>query len=208
MRLHYVYPYPHVDEVIPLMAEGRILPYLDIPFQHGSPRILRLMKRPAHAENTLERIRRWRGEVPQLTLRSTFIVGFPGETEQDFEATLRLVEEIGFDGSFNFLYSPRPGTPAAELPGAVPREIAQARFERLQSVLDRLYRENSERMVGTRQRVLVEGRSLKDERELTGRVDNNRIANFAGPAERVGQFVEVLITAALPHSLRAEVAPQ
>ena len=120
MRLHYVYPYPHVDEVIPLMAEGKLLPYLDMPFQHGSPRILKLMKRPAHAENTLARIRRWRELCPDITLRSTFIVGFPGETEQDFQMLLDWLAEARLDRVGCFKYSPVDGAAANALPDHVP----------------------------------------------------------------------------------------
>ena len=130
VRLHYVYPYPHVDEVIPLMAAGKVLPYLDIPFQHGSPRVLKLMRRPAHAENTLERIRRWRSELPQLTLRSTFIVGFPGETEEDFRILLDWLEEAELDRVGCFRYSPVEGAAANALPDPVPDEVKEERWHR------------------------------------------------------------------------------
>ena len=135
MRLHYVYPYPHVDEVIPLMAEGKILPYLDVPFQHASPRILKLMKRPASAENNLERIRRWREICPDITIRSTFIVGFPGETEAEFEELLDFLEEAQLDRVGCFAYSPVEGAAANALPGPVPEEVKEerrARFMQLQ----------------------------------------------------------------------------
>jgi ribosomal protein S12 methylthiotransferase len=202
VRLHYVYPYPHVDEVIPLMAEGKILPYLDVPFQHASPRILRLMKRPASSEDTLKRIERWRTICPDLTLRSTFIVGFPGETEEDFRATLNLVEEVGFDHSFSFVYSPRPGTPAAGYADDVPIEAKRERLAVLQERLAAHERAVAAAMVGTTQVVLVEGPSRKDPLMLAGRTENNRVVNFAGDPSLVGAFVPLVITEALPNSLR------
>src|SRR4030095_8496701 len=130
VRLHYVYPYPHVDEVIPLMAEGKILPYLDAPFQHAAPRILKLMKRPASAERVLERIRAWREICPEITLRSTFIVGFPGETEEEFSLLLQFLEEARLDRVGCFTYSPVEGAAANDLPGAVPEEVKEARRAR------------------------------------------------------------------------------
>ena len=130
VRLHYVYPYPHVDEVIPLMAEGKILPYLDVPLQHASPRILKAMKRPANAENTLQRIQNWRAVCPDITLRSTFIVGFPGETEQDFEELLQFLDAAQLDRVGAFAYSPVEGARANELPNPVPEEIKEERLER------------------------------------------------------------------------------
>ena len=125
MRLHYVYPYPSVDDVIPLMAEGRVLPYLDVPFQHASPRILKAMKRPASSENNLERIRRWREICPDLTIRSTFITGFPGETDEDFEMLLQFLEEAQLDRVGAFAYSPVEGAAANELPGPFPTMFAR-----------------------------------------------------------------------------------
>src|SRR5262249_32317668 len=130
VRLHYVYPYPHVDEVIPLMAESRILPYLDIPFQHASPRILKLMKRPAASAKTLERRRAWRAICPELTIRSTFIVGFPGETDAEFDELLAFLDDAQLDRVGAFAYSPVDGARANELPGAVPEELKQERLER------------------------------------------------------------------------------
>ncbi|MCU0990419.1 MAG: 30S ribosomal protein S12 methylthiotransferase RimO, partial [Xanthomonadales bacterium] len=130
VRLHYVYPYPHVDEIIPMMAEGLILPYLDVPFQHGSPRVLQRMKRPAAAENTLERIRRWREICPELTIRSTFIVGFPGETEADFEVLLDFLQQAQLDRVGCFTYSPVAGAKANELDGAVPEAVKEERWHR------------------------------------------------------------------------------
>ena len=147
-----------------------------------------------------------RAARPRLSLTSDFIVGFPGETEADFAQTLKLVDDVGFDGSFSFLYSARPGTPAAELPDAVPREVAQARLERLQALIEAQYRANSAAMVGSRQRVLVTGRSARDPADLAARADDNRVVNFAGDASLVGRYVDVAVTAAYPHSLRGALA--
>jgi tRNA-2-methylthio-N6-dimethylallyladenosine synthase len=146
-----------------------------------------------------------RAARPALSLTSDFIVGFPGETDSYFEATLALVESIRFDGAFSFAYSARPGTPAAELPDQVPADVRQARLARLSSLLDRQYRNYSEAMVGSRQRVLVTGHAVKDSRELAARTDNNRVVNFAGDAASIDRYVDVDITAALPHSLRGEL---
>ncbi len=208
VRLHYVYPYPHVDDIIPMMAEGHILPYLDIPFQHASPSVLKNMKRPAHAENTLERIRRWREICPDITLRSTFITGFPGETDADFEATMDLIHRIGFDHSFSFVYSARPGTPASGLPDDTPESVKKQRLAILQERILQQAAQISRRMVGTTQRILVTGFSPKDPGQLSGRTENNRVVNFraANPTELIGYFVDVEITEALPNSLRAELA--
>ena len=205
-RLHYVYPYPHVDEVIPLMAEGKILPYLDIPFQHASPRILKAMKRPAFEDKTLARIKQWRETCPDLTIRSTFIVGFPGETEEDFEKTMKLIEDVGFDTSFSFVYSRRPGTPAADLHDDTPQDVKLRRLQRLQALINEQAAAIARNMIGTRQRLLVEGPSRRDPNELMGRTENNRIVNFAAPARLIGQMVDVIITEAHTNSLRARVA--
>ena len=137
-RLHYVYPYPHVDDVIPLMAQGKILPYLDIPFQHASPSVLKAMKRPAHGEKTLERIQRWRSICPDLTLRSTFIVGFPGETEDDFQQLLQWLEVAQLDRVGCFQYSPVEGATANALPNAVPDDIKQDRWERFMATAQKI----------------------------------------------------------------------
>ena len=150
-------------------------------------------------------MRKLRAARPDLSLSSDFIVGFPGETEADFEATMALIEEVGFDHSFSFIYSPRPGTPAAELPDDVSHEAKQRRLARLQQRIEGMARGISRAMVGTVQRVLVEGPSKKNADELYGRTDNNRIVNFAGHARLIGHFVEVRVTEALPHSLRGEV---
>ena len=134
-------------------------------------------------------------------------MGYPGERDDDFAQTLRLVEDVGFDGAFSFAYSPRPGTPAADLADQVPAEVKQNRLEQLQALLDRQYRAHSERMVGTRQRVLVTGTAAKNPRELAARTDNNRVVNFAGDRTSIDHYVDVDITAALPHSLRGELTP-
>src|SRR5690606_6127808 len=138
VRLHYVYPYPHVDEIVPLMAEGRVLPYLDVPFQHASRRILRLMRRPASSEDNLARIRSWRETCPDITLRSTFIVGFPGETEAEFEELLAFLEEARLDRVGCFAYSPVDGAAANELPDPVPAALREERRERFMQVQARI----------------------------------------------------------------------
>src|SRR5216110_280667 len=148
VRLHYVYPYPHVDEVIPLMAEGRLFPYLDVPFQHASPRILRLMKRPASSEKVLERVRAWREICPQITLRSTFIAGFPGETEAEFEELLAFVKEAELDRVGCFAYSPVEGAKANELPGALPDELREERRARFMQAQAEVSRARLRRWVG------------------------------------------------------------
>ena len=154
-------------------------------------------------------VRRLRAERPDLSLTSDFIVAFPGESEADFARTLKLVDEIGFDGAFSFAYSARPGTPAAELPHRVPADIAQPRLSRLQELLDAQYRAHSDAMIGTAQRVLVTGRSAKDAAELAGRTENNRVVNFDGDATWIGDYVDVVVSAAMPHSLRGEcVSPR
>jgi tRNA-2-methylthio-N6-dimethylallyladenosine synthase len=150
-------------------------------------------------------VRRLRAARPGIRIGSDFIVGFPGETDDDFERTMQLVDDVRFDGAFSFLYSPRPGTPAAELPDQVPRDVAQARLERLQAAIDAHYRDASAAMTGSRQRVLVTGRSTRDAQELSARTDNNRVVNFAGDSALVGSYVDVVVIAALPHSLRGEL---
>jgi ribosomal protein S12 methylthiotransferase len=178
VRLHYVYPYPHVDEVIPLMAEGKILPYLDIPFQHASPGVLKAMKRPAASEDNLKRIESWRRVCPELTLRSTFIVGFPGETEQDFELLLRFLEEARLDRVGCFAYSAVEGAQANALPGAVSEEVKQERLDRFMTLQARISAENLSRKIGSVQQVLVDevtpegavARSRADAPEIDGNV--------------------------------------
>ena len=206
VRLHYVYPYPHVDEVIPLMAERRILPYLDVPFQHASPRLLRLMKRPAAAERNLERIRAWRAGCPDLTIRSTFIVGFPGETEAEFAELLQFLREAGLDRVGCFAYSPVEGAKANDLPGAVPEEVKQERRARFMAVQAEISRERLAAKVGGTFEVLVDdiegriaiARSAADSPEIDG------VVRVRGGKElRAGDFATVRVTAAGDHDLEA-----
>lgn len=176
IRLHYVYPYPHVDDVIPLMAEGAVLPYLDVPFQHASPTVLRRMKRPAAQEKTLERIRRWRQICPDLTVRSTFIVGFPGETEQDFRMLLDWLEEAELDRVGCFRYEPVAGAVANDLAPAVPKEVTEERWHRFMQHQQAISKRRLKRKVGTRQQVIIDeagptaakGRSKGDAPEIDG----------------------------------------
>ncbi len=184
--------------------EPKLVSQLHQPVQSGSDRVLAAMKRGYTALEYKSIVRRLRVARPDLSLTSDFIVGFPGETDADFAATMKLIESVRFDGAFSFLYSPRPGTPAAELPDHVPHAVAQARLEALQAALDAQYREYSDAMVGTTQRVLVTGRAAKDATELAARTDNNRVVNFAGDAALIGRYVDVTITRAYPHSLRGE----
>ena len=197
VRLHYVYPYPHVDEVIPLMAEGKILPYLDVPFQHASPRILRLMKRPASAEKVLERIRAWRAICPELTLRSTFIVGFPGETEAEFSQLLEFLEEAQLDRVGCFAYSPVEGAAANALPGAIPEEVKEERRRRFMEKQAAISLTKLKNRVGKTLTVLVDepglGRSKADAPEIDGTV------RFSGG--KAGQFRDVVIDRADEHDL-------
>jgi ribosomal protein S12 methylthiotransferase len=197
VRLHYVYPYPHVDEVIPLMAGGKILPYLDVPFQHASPRILKLMKRPANAEKVLERIRGWRETCRDITIRSTFIVGFPGETEQEFSELLAFLEEAKLDRVGCFAYSPVDGAAANALPGLVPEGLKEERRARFMAVQERISSSKLKSKVGKRLTVLVDepgrGRSSADAPEIDGQV------HFRGG--KAGQFRDVLIERADAHDL-------
>jgi tRNA-2-methylthio-N6-dimethylallyladenosine synthase len=183
----------------------KLVSHLHLPVQSGSDRILAAMKRGYTALEYKSIIRRLRKVRPDISLTSDFIVGFPGETDADFEATMKLIDEVGYDGSFSFLYSPRPGTPAAELVDATPHETKLKRLIRLQTRIQEQHNACSARMVGSTQRVLVEGVSRKDAHELAGRTDNNRVINFAGQPRLIGNFVEVLVTQALPHSLRGEI---
>ncbi|HTK36248.1 MAG TPA: 30S ribosomal protein S12 methylthiotransferase RimO [Caulobacteraceae bacterium] len=197
VRLHYVYPYPHVDAVVPLMAEGKILPYLDIPFQHASPQVLKDMRRPANQEKTLERIARWREIAPNITLRSTFVVGFPGETETDFDYLLEWLEEAQLDRVGAFAYENVAGAAARDLPGHVPEEVKQARRERFMMAAARISRAKLKKKVGRTMDVLVDqvrpdgvavARSQADAPEIDGRV-------YVAPGGglRSGQMVKVRI---------------
>jgi tRNA-2-methylthio-N6-dimethylallyladenosine synthase len=183
----------------------KLAPHLHLPVQSGSDRVLAAMKRGYTVLEYKSLVRKLRAARPELSLSTDFIVGFPGETEEDFEKTMQLIDEIGFDASFSFIFSPRPGTPAAEMADDTPAELKTQRLIRLQKRIEELAFTVSEAMVGTVQKVLVEGRAKKDEHELAGRTANNRIVNFKGSARQIGQFVDVTITAALPHSLRGEV---
>jgi len=184
---------------------GKLAPHVHLPVQSGSDRVLAAMKRGYTALEYRSIVRRLRQARPEASVSSDFIVGFPGETEADFQATLKLAREADFDASFSFVYSPRPGTPAAELPDAVAHSEKIERLQRLQAQLESQARAISTRMVGTLQRVLVEGSSRKNESELCGRTGNNRVVNFAGPRTLIHETVDVRIAAALPHSLRGEL---
>ena len=209
-RLHYVYPYPHVDDVIPLMAQGRILPYLDIPFQHASPRILKLMKRPGAVDKVLARVRAWRAACPDLTIRSTFIVGFPGETEAEFEELLNFLREAELDRVGAFAYSPVDGAVANALPDPVPESLKEERLERFMEVQAEISAARLERKIGTRQTVIVDevdregaiARSKADAPEIDGivRIDD-------GHKLKPGQFADVTVIHADEHDLIARLDP-
>jgi len=209
VRLHYVYPYPSVDDVIPLMAEGKILPYLDIPFQHASPRILKLMKRPASAEKVLERVAAWRAIVPDLTIRSTFITGFPGETEAEFNELLDFLDEAKLDRVGAFSYSPVDGAAANLLPGALPEEIREERKSRLMRHQEDISTQRLERKIGRRIKVLIDeidddgamGRSEGDAPDIDGLVyvtDGHHL--------EVGEFAEVTVQDCDVHDLYATLS--
>jgi len=207
-RVRYTTSHPREMTQALINAHGRLdklAPQLHLPVQSGSDRVLAAMKRGYTTLEYKSIVRRLRAARPDLSLTSDFIVGFPGETEADFDDTLKLVESVNFDGAFSFLYSPRPGTPAAELSDQVPHAVKQSRLERLQTLLDSQYRAYSAAMVGSLQRVLVTGPSAKNARELSARAANNRVVNFAGDADLIGTYVHVTISAALPHSLRGEL---
>ncbi len=183
----------------------KLVSHLHLPVQSGSDRVLAAMKRGYTVLEYKSIIRKLRAARPGISISTDFIVGFPGETEDDFEKTMKLIDEVGFDASFSFIFSPRPGTPAAEMSDDTPAELKTARLMRLQKRIEELAFAVSESMVGSVQRVLVEGKSKKNEYELAGRTDNNRIVNFAGSPRLIGSFTDVRITSALPHSLRGEV---
>ncbi len=205
-RLHYVYPYPHVDDIIPLMAEGKLLPYLDIPFQHASPRILKLMKRPGAVDKTLERIQRWREICPDITIRSTFIVGFPGETEAEFEQLLSFLDQAELDRVGAFAYSPVDGAKANGLPDPVPEEVKHERLARFMALQAEISTEKLERKIGSVQTVLVDqidgelaiGRSKADAPEIDGLV---QIQDGAAAGLKPGDFCEVQIMGSDEHDL-------
>ena len=183
----------------------KLVSHLHLPVQAGSDRVLAAMKRGYTALEYKSIIRKLRVARPDISLSSDFIVGFPGETDEDFEKTMKLIDEVRFDTSFSFIYSPRPGTPAVDMEDTTPAEVKSARLSRLQKRIEELAHGVSEAMVGSVQRVLVEGVSKKDSHELAGRTDNNRVVNFAGNPRLTHNFVDVRITAALPHSLRGEI---
>ena len=183
----------------------KLVSHLHLPVQAGSDRVLAAMKRGYTTLEFKSIVRKLRAARPDIALSSDFIVGFPGETDDDFEKTMKLIDDVAFDASFSFIYSPRPGTPALELADDTPAEVKSARLARLQKRIDELAQAVSKSMVGTVQRVLIEGTSKKDARELAGRTDNNRIVNFAGNPRLIDTFADVRITEALPHSLRGEI---
>ena len=205
------YTTSHPKEMTPRLIEAygrlpKLVSALHLPVQSGSDRVLAAMKRGYTALEYKAIVRRLRAVRAQLSLTSDFIVAFPGETDKDFEQTMKLVDDVGFDGSFSFIYSPRPGTPAADFADQVPHATAQARLARLQASLDAQFRAHSERMIGMSERVLVTGRAARSESELAGRTETNRVVNFPGASSLVGTYADVRITAAQPHSLRGELA--
>ena len=199
VRLHYVYPYPHVDDLIPLMAEGLLLPYLDIPLQHASPKILKAMKRPGKIDRTLERIKQWREICPDLTLRSTFIVGFPGETEEDFQMLLDFLKEAQLDRVGCFKFSPVEGAPATEMADQVPEDVKEERFHRFMQLQQAISAERLKQKIGQTLDVILDeidneciiGRTKADAPEVDGLV---YIENLSGTPVKVGEFIKVTIT--------------
>ena len=199
VRLHYVYPYPHVDDLIPLMAEGLLLPYLDIPLQHASPKILKAMKRPGKIDRTLERIKQWREICPDLILRSTFIVGFPGETEEDFQMLLDFLKEAQLDRVGCFKFSPVEGAPATEMADQVPEDVKEERFHRFMQLQQEISAERLKQKIGQTLDVIVDeiddegiiGRTKADAPEVDGLV---YIENLSGTPVKVGEFIKVTIT--------------
>jgi tRNA-2-methylthio-N6-dimethylallyladenosine synthase len=210
-RIRYTTSHPKEFTRRLIDAHGRIdklAPQVHLPVQSGSDRVLAAMKRGYTALEYRSIVRGLRAARPDVSISSDFIIGFPGETADDFAATMRLAEEVGFDGSFSFVYSRRPGTPAAELPDDTPPGVKLARLQRLQALLDAQARAISERMVGTVERVLVEGSARRNADELAGRTANNRVVNFPGPRRLVGRFVDVAIERALSHTLRGQPLPE
>lgn len=206
IRFTTSHPVEFSDRLIDVYAEvPELVNHLHLPVQSGSDRILALMKRGHTAFDYKAKIRRLRAIRPDLSLSSDFIIGFPGESDADFERTMELIEGIGFDHSFSFIYSARPGTPAAEMADDTPLAVKQARLERLQQKISASSQQISRQMVGTIQRVLVERAARKDARQLAGRTENNRVVNFDGPVELIGEFADLRITEAQPNSLRGEL---
>jgi ribosomal protein S12 methylthiotransferase len=208
VRLHYVYPYPHVDEIVPLMNGANLLPYLDVPLQHAHPDVLKRMKRPANAEKTLERVQAWRKICPDLTVRSTFIAGFPGETEQEFQTLLDFIQEAELDRVGCFAYSPVEGASANALPGALPDEVREERRARFMELAEQVSATRLKRKIGKTLRVLVDefnenggvGRSSADAPEIDG-VVYIEPSRKASKRYKVGEFVSVKITGADGHDL-------
>ncbi len=206
IRLHYVYPYPHVDDLIPLMAAGKILPYLDIPLQHASPKILKAMKRPGSVERILERIKKWREICPELTLRSTFIVGFPGETEEDFQLLLDFLQEAQLDRVGCFKFSPVEGAVATDMPDQVPEDIKEQRFHRFMQVQQAISAQCLQQKIGKTLAVIVDeideqgivGRSMADAPEIDGVV---YVDNLSQSAVKIGDIIQVTITQADEYDL-------
>ncbi|MFO1315206.1 MAG: tRNA (N6-isopentenyl adenosine(37)-C2)-methylthiotransferase MiaB [Burkholderiales bacterium] len=206
------YTTSHPKEMTPRLIDAyatlpKLVGQLHLPVQSGSDRVLAAMKRGYTTLEYKSIVRRLRARRPGLSLSSDFIVGFPGETDADFAQTMKLVDDVGFDGAFSFLFSARPGTPASELPDQVPHEVRQRRLAELQARLEAQYADRSAAMVGTRQRVLVTGHAARDARELAARTENNRVVNLQGDAALIGTYARATITAAFPHSLRGELAP-
>ncbi|MBI5918088.1 MAG: tRNA (N6-isopentenyl adenosine(37)-C2)-methylthiotransferase MiaB [Nitrosomonadales bacterium] len=207
LRFTTSHPKEMTQRVLDVYASTpKLVSHLHLPVQSGSDRILAAMKRGYTALEYKSLVRKLRAARPDITISSDFIIGFPGETEADFEATMKLIDDVGFDASFSFVYSPRPGTPAADLPDEVPAEVKLARLHRLQTRILELENAISESMVGTLQRVLVDGISKKSDDEVAGRSDNNRVVNFAGSTGMMGRFVDVRITSVWAHTLRGELA--
>ncbi|HQT26461.1 MAG TPA: tRNA (N6-isopentenyl adenosine(37)-C2)-methylthiotransferase MiaB, partial [Burkholderiales bacterium] len=206
-RVRYTTSHPRefTDRLIAAHASEKLADHVHLPVQSGSDRILAAMKRGYTALEYRSIAGKLRAIRPEISLSSDFIVGFPSETESDFEETMSLIEELDFDSSFSFIYSPRPGTPAASMPDNVPIEVKQKRLSRLQAKIDEQAARISQEMVGTLQQVLVEGPSRKNDRELSGKTANNRTVNFRGDSRLIGHFVEVEIVEALAHSLRGEI---
>lgn len=208
-RIRYTtsHPVEFSDSLIEAYAEiPQLVDHLHLPVQSGSNRILALMKRGHTRDDYVDKIRRLREVRPNISLSSDFIIGFPGETDEDFEQTMGLIETLGFDLSFSFIFSARPGTPAADMPDGIGIEQKRERLARLQNRIAGMAAEISRKMVNTVQRVLVEGVSKKDYAQMSGRTENNRVVNFTGHPKLVGRFVDVLITEALPNSLRGRLA--
>ncbi len=206
IRFTTSHPVEFTDSLIQAFAEvPELVSHIHLPVQSGSDRILMQMKRGHTVLEYKHKIRRLREARPGISISSDFIVGFPGETDEDFRQTMKLIDDIRFDTSFSFIYSPRPGTPASYLPDDVPMETKKQRLSVLQSRILQFAGEISRDMVGTQQRILIEGHSRKDDAMLAGRTENNRVVNFAGPAELIGQFADVTITEALSNSLRGEL---